>query len=187
MSEFTQDDFEVNIALKMKAIQAGQDYVTDCNRIGMKTVEKFIVIAKSNAGANDRNEKQWKETYLQENIQAYLPPTGSLRSARGSQYGSSVSVTRSSSRASSVGSGYGPYRPRILEQPMDDEPSYQIPAPTSSLAPAPAPTPDKLDEIMRMMITTAEQQKELISRWTSSKPRRSSKSIVIVVVLSMDF
>lgn len=156
MSEFTQEDFDENIALIMKVIQAGQEYVADCARIGMKIVDKFNVIAKSNDGTNSGNEKMWKEVYLS---------TGNLGAARGSHYGSSASLSRhsrSSSRASSA-SGCTPCR-RVDEQPLPmDDSSYQL--------------GDKSDEILRMMRANAEQQQHIMDRLAKLEAKKKKKKL----------
>ena len=175
MSGFTQEDFDENIAKKMRLIQAGQEYVADCDRLGMKTVDKFLAIAKSNAGSNHHNEDAWKAT-------THLS-TVTLRAARGSPYGSSASLSqmsRSFSRASS-GSDCAPYRgQRMADLPLppDDSPpppAIQLYGVTEALAEVTKQlkaNTEQQQEMMKKVDATAEQQEQMMTRLEKLESKR---------------
>ena len=165
MSGFTQEDLDENIAKKMRLIQAGQEYVADCDRLGMKTVDKFLAIAKSNAGSNHANENAWKATMHLSTV--------TVRAARGSPYGSSASMPSS---------GYSTpmLRDVLLPQLQNSQRMSGSPIPTDdqssySGAQLPPTTPDKLDELIKMTKFSTEKLEQLSARMDKFEAKKKKK------------
>lgn len=154
MAEFTQDDFDENIALKTKATRAVHEYLADCSRIKMPTVAKFMVFNEVNATTNNGNENKWIKMNLS-------PPSQNLASCSGSRYGSNSSLSsRASSRASSRSSGFTtPQLRDVAAQLQSAQRMAGSPLPMDVYPPA---EDDNYDELVKMVKDSAEKQKEIM-------------------------